>query len=110
MRQIGRSDNSAPSASPPTIPPAADVVEPRAGSRHPVLGGSITAKVGEPVNINTADVKELMRLEGVGRKVAERIVQYREAHGPFKQPEELRRVEGIGHGLWERNRARIVVK
>jgi len=62
------------------------------------------------VNINTADVKELMKLEGVGRRVAEKIVEYRDTHGPFKKPEELRKVEGVGSGLWERNRARIVVK
>lgn len=65
---------------------------------------------GGPVNINTADVKELMKLEGVGRKVAEKIVEYREHHGRFQKPEEIRKVEGIGSGLWERNRARIVVK
>jgi len=65
---------------------------------------------GAPVNINTADVKELMKLEGVGRRVAEKIVEYRDTHGPFKKPEELRKVEGVGSGLWERNRARIVVK
>ncbi|MEK7714652.1 MAG: helix-hairpin-helix domain-containing protein [candidate division NC10 bacterium] len=66
--------------------------------------------VGDPVNINTADVKELMKLEGVGRKVAEKIVEYREHRGRFQKPEEIRKVEGIGSGLWERNRARIVVK
>jgi competence protein ComEA len=65
---------------------------------------------GDPVNINTADVKELMKLEGVGRKVAEKIVEYREHHGLFQKPEAIRKVEGIGSGLWERNRARIVVK
>ncbi len=65
---------------------------------------------GGTININTADVKELMRLEGVGRRVAEKIVEYREHHGLFQKPEEIRRVEGIGSGLWERNRARIVVK
>jgi competence protein ComEA len=69
-----------------------------------------SAPAGEPVNINTADVKELMKLEGVGRKVAEKIVEYREQRGRFQKPEEIRRVEGIGSGLWERNRARIVVK
>ncbi|PYN15112.1 MAG: competence protein ComEA [Candidatus Rokuibacteriota bacterium] len=66
--------------------------------------------VGAPVNINTADVKELMKLEGVGRRVAEKIVEYRDSHGPFKKPEELRKVEGIGSGLWEKNRTRIVIK
>ena len=65
---------------------------------------------GDTININTADVKELMKLEGVGRRVAEKIVEYREHHGLFQKPEEIRRVEGIGSGLWERNRARIVVK
>ena len=63
-----------------------------------------------PVNINTADVKELMKLEGVSHKVAEKIVEYRAAHGPFKKPEELRKVEGVGNGLWEKNRTRIVIK
>jgi competence protein ComEA len=63
---------------------------------------------GDAVNINTGDVKELMRLEGVGRKVAEKIVEYREHHGLFSKPEEIRKVEGIGSGLWERNRARVV--
>ena len=60
-------------------------------------------------NINTADVKELMKLEGVGRRVAEKIVEYREAHGPFRKPDELRKVEGVGDSLWERNRTRIVI-
>ncbi len=69
-----------------------------------------SAPGADPVNINTADVKELMKLEGVGRKVAEKIVEYREHHGRFQKPEEIRKVEGIGSGLWERNRARIVVK
>src|SRR4030095_15993893 len=34
-----------------------------------------------PVNINTADVKELMKLEGVGPRVAAKMVEYRETHG-----------------------------
>jgi competence protein ComEA len=63
-----------------------------------------------PVNINTADVKALMTLTGIGEKVAQRIVAYREANGPFKAPEELRKVSGVGPSLWEKNRARIVVK
>lgn len=65
---------------------------------------------GAKININTATVKELMTLTGVGRKVAEKIVQYRDAHGPFKKPEEIRKVEGIGGGLWEQNKSRIDVK
>jgi len=62
------------------------------------------------VNINTATVEQLMTLDGIGRKVAEKIVEYRKANGLFQKPEEVRRVQGIGAGLWERNRERIVVK
>lgn len=69
-----------------------------------------TAPVNGAVNINTADVKQLMTLTGVGRKAAEKIVEYRSTKGPFTKPEEIRRVQGIGGGLWEKNRDRIVVK
>jgi competence protein ComEA len=71
---------------------------------------SVAAAVDAKININTADVKELMKLSGVGRSLAEKIVQYRDAHGPFKKATDLRKVEGVGDGLWEKNRERIVVK
>jgi competence protein ComEA len=64
----------------------------------------------EKININTASVKELQKLDGVGRGVAQRIVEYREANGPFKRGEDLRKVEGFGTATFERNRERIVVK
>ena len=68
------------------------------------------AEHGDKVNINTADVKELMKLAGVHKKTAEKIVEYRQAHGHFKKPEEVVKVDGIGHALFEKNRARIVVE
>ena len=69
-----------------------------------------SAPVGGKVNINTASVKELMMLTGVGKKVAEKIVEYRGAHGAFRKAEDVRKVEGLGDALWERNKDRIVVK
>src|SRR5689334_21420481 len=62
----------------------------------------------DKVNINTASAKDLQKLDGVGRTVAERIVHYRDEHGPFKRGEDLRKVDGVGATLWERNRERIV--
>jgi competence protein ComEA len=75
-----------------------------------VTTGSVAAASVEKININTASVKELQKLEGVGRGVAQRIVEYREANGPFKRGEDLRKVEGVGPAMFERNRERIVVK
>lgn len=49
-----------------------------------------------PLDINTATVDELCALKGVGPKLAERIVAFREAHGPFKTPASLEKVPGIG--------------
>jgi competence protein ComEA len=73
---------------------------------------TVSAPVGADakININTAGVKELMSLSGIGHKVAERIVEYRDAHGPFKKPEDLKKVEGVGQGVWDRNRERVVTK
>jgi competence protein ComEA len=62
------------------------------------------------VNINSASAKELMALSGIGEKVAQRIVQFREANGPFKSVDDLKRVDGVGGAVLERNRARLVVK
>ena len=71
---------------------------------------STTVGADAKVNINTAGVKELTTLGGVSPKVAERIVAYREAHGPFKKPEDLKKVEGVGKAMFERNRERVVTK
>lgn len=68
-----------------------------------------TAPEGK-VNINTASKSELMKLKGVGRELAEKIIEYREKNGPFQKPEEIRKITGIGKGIWEANRDLITVK
>jgi len=91
------------------LAPAAVGAEGR-GSQSDGHKAKVATATDAHVNINTADVKELMTLDGIGHKVAEKIVQYRDAHGDFKKPDEIRKVDGVGHGLWEKNRERIVVK
>lgn len=48
------------------------------------------------VNINTATAAQLQTLPGIGPVLAQRILDHREAHGPFEKATDLIRVEGIG--------------
>ncbi len=61
------------------------------------------------ININTAPVEELMQLKGIGPKKAAVITEFREKHGPFKMPEDLIKVPGIGPKTFEANKDRITV-
>ncbi len=64
-----------------------------------------------PVNINTASRERLdEELSGIGRVLADRIVRYREAHGPFRSPDEIQNVPYIGVKTFEKNRQRIQVQ
>ena len=54
------------------------------------------------VNINTAD--------GIGPTLAQRIVAYREEHGPFADIESIMDVNGIGEGIFETIRQQITVE
>jgi competence protein ComEA len=68
------------------------------------------AAEGEKININTASVEELAKLDRIGPKYAERIVQYREINGPFEKPEDIMKVKGIGQKTLEVNKDRIIVE
>ena len=62
------------------------------------------------ININEASVKELMQLNKIGEKSAEKIVAFREQNGPFKAPQDLTKVKGVGSKIFEMNRERIVIE
>lgn len=64
-------------------------------------GGSEAAPTADSsedslVDINTATVEELISLPTIGQVIAQRIVDYRQANGPFRSIGELTEVEGIG--------------
>lgn len=51
-----------------------------------------------PLDLNTATAEDLTALPGIGEALAQRIVDYREAHGPFEAVEDIMNVSGIGEG------------
>ena len=57
---------------------------------------SENASVSFPININTATSAQLENLPGIGPVIAQRIVDYRNAYGPFTSPGQLINVSGIG--------------
>jgi len=59
------------------------------------------------VNINTASLDELKSLNGIGDVIAERIIEYRASH-VFKSKEDIMSVEGIGKGIYEKIKDRII--
>ena len=69
-----------------------------AGAAQSPSGSRAMVKAAIPaiVNINTASVKELDALPGIGAKTAALIVEYRQKNGPFKKIEELMNVRGVG--------------
>jgi competence protein ComEA len=72
------------------------VVVPRRGAvaAVPAAGGS--AEPRGPVHLNSATVEQLDELPGVGPVTAQKIVDYRQEHGGFKNVDELDAVPGIG--------------
>lgn len=62
-----------------------------------------------PVNINTADSASLQTLDGIGPATAQKILDYRSAHGAFQSKEELKNVSGIGDKKYAAIEARITV-
>jgi competence protein ComEA len=62
------------------------------------------------VNVNTATAPELDLLPGIGPALAQNIIDYREAHGPFASPEDLLDVPGIGPAKLEQIRDLIILR
>ncbi|MGH2935145.1 MAG: ComEA family DNA-binding protein [Gaiellaceae bacterium] len=55
-----------------------------------------TASPTAPLDLNTATAQQLDALPGVGPATAQKIIDYRQAHGPFRAVDELEGVPGIG--------------
>ena len=71
-------------------------VTPDGGYRVAAMSGAQLLTLGLPIDLNRATAEDLDAIPGIGPALAQRIVDYRKAHGPFKQVEDLREVSGVG--------------
>jgi len=79
---------------PPAVDPGAV-----SGAAGPSTDGSTAnADPSAPINVNTASETQLEDLPGIGPTLAAAIVAERERNGPFRSPDDLTRVHGIGAG------------
>jgi len=85
-------------------PCTAGAAQTPAGNRSAVKGEGLAV-----VNINTASVKELDALPGIGARTAALIVEYRQKNGPFKKIEELMNVRGVGEKSFLKLKAQLTV-
>jgi competence protein ComEA len=68
-----------------------------------------TRPVAEKLDLNRATEQDFEALPGIGPLLAERIVEYRQARGAFRDVEQLRRVKGIGKKKFDRIRSLVGV-
>lgn len=62
------------------------------------------------VNINTADISQLMTLPGIGESRAQDIISYREEYGEFQEKEDLMKISGIKENMYAKLCDKIVVR
>ena len=54
------------------------------------------APPGAKIHLSSATAEQLDEVDGIGPTLADRIVEYRDAHGGFRSLDELAEVDGIG--------------
>ena len=74
--------------------PARAPATPPGGPAAPAAVATTTP--APPVNLNTATLEQLDGLDGVGPATAQKILDYRQAHGGFGSVDELDQIPGIG--------------
>lgn len=73
------------------------------------MSGSRLLSLGLAVDVNSATAEDLEALPGLGSVMAQRLVQFRRTHGPFKDMADLLAVSGIGEEKLARLRPYLVV-
>ena len=72
--------------------------------------GDASGLSGQKIDINSATAEDLMKIKGIGKTIAARIVEYRYNHGSFSSIDDLKNVKGVGVALFEKIKNRITVE
>ena len=72
-------------------------------------GAGSPSQAGDRININTADESELMKIPGIGQAKAAAIISYRNEHGRFAKPEDIKNISGIKDGVYTKVKDYITV-
>ena len=112
---LEHADDAEQSEAGETLPETAEpqeTAETRLGSTIYVPGSSASVsdrKSSGKVDLNRADVKELMTLTGIGQSRAEAIIRYREEIGSFERIEDVMKVSGIKESAFNKIKDDITV-
>lgn len=87
-------------------------------SSSDVAGSSTTATdtattqsaTGTKVELNTATKDQLLQVDGIGDKKADKIIEYRKQHGPFKNLTELKDISGIGDKTYQKLKEHLTLR
>jgi competence protein ComEA len=71
-------------------------IKPGGGCTVSVMSGAQLVTLGLSIDLNRATAEDLGAIPAIGPALAQRIVDFRQAHGPFKQVDDLREVAGVG--------------
>ena len=73
------------------------------------ISGAQLLTLGLAIDLNTATAEDLDALPGIGPALAQRIIDYRQAHGPFKKIDDLESVSGIGPKKIEKIKPHLII-
>lgn len=86
-------------------------ITPGSGYRLGVMPGTQLMTLGLPIDLNRASAEDLAAVPGIGPALAKRIVEYRQANGPFQKVDDLEeKVLGFGEKKVEKIKAYLVIQ